>query len=169
MKYTIEVENVGPESALDITITDELTGGMVLGQIVTSQGVCSETAGLISCNLDDLEPGASAQIQIVVIPDPQLLGEIAVHEATVKSSRFDPITFNNSANSTVQIPALSEVGMIAMAGVLATISLVRVVRNTRQLWKHGLRKSGRLDSNQRPPAPHAGALPSCATPRSASG
>src|SRR6185369_9093498 len=25
--------------------------------------------------------------------------------------------------------------------------------------------SGRLDSNQRPPAPHAGALPSCATPR----
>ena len=25
--------------------------------------------------------------------------------------------------------------------------------------------SGRLDSNQRPPAPHTGALPSCATPR----
>src|ERR1051326_3588327 len=25
--------------------------------------------------------------------------------------------------------------------------------------------SGRLDLNQRPPAPHAGALPSCATPR----
>ena len=25
--------------------------------------------------------------------------------------------------------------------------------------------SGRLDSNQRPPAPHAGALPNCATPR----
>ena len=30
-------------------------------------------------------------------------------------------------------------------------------------------ESGRLDSNQRPPAPHAGALPSCATPRVASG
>ena len=28
-----------------------------------------------------------------------------------------------------------------------------------QLW------SGREDSNLRPPAPHAGALPSCATPR----
>ena len=25
--------------------------------------------------------------------------------------------------------------------------------------------SGRLDSNQRPPAPEAGALPDCATPR----
>ncbi|HIO63507.1 MAG TPA: hypothetical protein EYN37_04645 [Dehalococcoidia bacterium] len=36
MTYTIEVENVGPESALDITITDELTVEMVLGQIVTS-------------------------------------------------------------------------------------------------------------------------------------
>ena len=44
MTYTIEVENVGPESALDITITDELTVEMVLGQIVTSQGGCSETA-----------------------------------------------------------------------------------------------------------------------------
>jgi hypothetical protein len=28
-----------------------------------------------------------------------------------------------------------------------------------------LHLSGRLDSNQRPPAPKAGALPSCATPR----
>jgi hypothetical protein len=133
LTYTIEVENVGPESALDITFTDELTVGMVLDQIVTSQGVCSETAGLISCNLDDLEAGASAQIQIVVIPDPLLLGEIVVNEASVKSSRFDPITFNNSANSTVQIPALSEVGMIAMAGVLAAISHVRIVRDARQV------------------------------------
>ena len=38
-------------------------------------------------------------------------------------------------------------------------------------WRSGTRGhkvvgwSGRLDSNQRPPAPHAGALPSCATPR----
>jgi len=133
MPYTIEVENVGPESALDITITDELTVGMVLGQIVTSQGGCSETAGLISCNLDDLEPGASAQIQIVVIPDPPLLGEIVVNEASVKSSRFDPITFNNSANSTVQIPALSGVGMIAMVGVLAAMSRVGIVRDARQV------------------------------------
>ena len=106
---------------------------MVLGQIVTSQGGCSETAGHISCNPDDLEPGASAQIQIVVIPDPLLLGEIVINEASVKSSRFDPITFKNSANSTVQIPALSEVGMIAMAGVLAAISLVRIVRDASQL------------------------------------
>src|ERR1700730_4533922 len=30
---------------------------------------------------------------------------------------------------------------------------------TRKIW------SGRLDSNQRPPAPKAGALPGCATPR----
>ena len=105
MTYTIEVENVGPESALRITITDELTVGMVLGQIVTSQGGCSETAGHISCNPDDLEPGASAQTQIVVIPDPLLLGEIVINEASVKSSRFDPITFNNSADSTVQIRA----------------------------------------------------------------
>ena len=59
--------------------------------------------------------------------------------------------------------------MIAMVGVLAAISLVRIVRDARQVSRPGLRKSGRLDSNQRPPAPHAGALPSCATPRSASG
>ena len=32
--------------------------------------------------------------------------------------------------------------------------------NYRRKW------SGRLDSNQRPPAPKAGALPNCATPRS---
>src|SRR6187401_2087357 len=32
----------------------------------------------------------------------------------------------------------------------------------RKMWK---KWSGRLDSNQRPPAPKAGALPGCATPR----
>lgn len=117
MTYTIEVENVGPESALDITITDEMNIGMALDQIVTSQGGSSESAGLISCNLADLEPGASAQIRIVVIPDLLLLGEIVVNESSVKSSRFDPITFNNSASSTV----------------LAAISLVRIVRDATQL------------------------------------
>src|SRR5690554_5188106 len=35
----------------------------------------------------------------------------------------------------------------------------RQVRTTRKGW------SGRLDSNQRPLAPHASALPGCATPR----
>ena len=33
------------------------------------------------------------------------------------------------------------------------------------LWQRGCLWSGRVDSNHRPPAPHAGALPGCATPR----
>ena len=43
------------------------------------------------------------------------------------------------------------------------IQLTRVVR---LCCEDFLKKwSGRLDSNQRPPAPKAGALPGCATPR----
>ena len=39
------------------------------------------------------------------------------------------------------------------------------VRQGRLANGEAFRWSGRLDLNQRPPAPHAGALPSCATPR----
>ena len=39
------------------------------------------------------------------------------------------------------------------------------VRQGRLANSEAFRWSGRLDLNQRPPAPHAGALPSCATPR----
>ena len=42
-------------------------------------------------------------------------------------------------------------------------------RSSFMLWRFLLNWSGRLDSNQRPPAPKAGALPGCATPRHRTG
>src|SRR5438067_9647494 len=50
----------------------------------------------------------------------------------------------------------------------AACSLLRLRQVTlvaRSLHKSCRKWSGRLDSNQRPPAPKAGALPGCATPR----
>jgi hypothetical protein len=71
-------------------------------------------------------------VQIFVIPDTSLLGEKVVNEAVVASPRFDPISLNNTASTTVEIPSISDVGLVAMAGLFATILLVRIVRDAKQ-------------------------------------
>src|SRR5476649_1363876 len=47
--------------------------------------------------------------------------------------------------------------------LIGTLSPCRTCRNP--LWGGGFKISGRPDLNRGPPAPKAGALPSCATPR----
>ena len=61
-----------------------------------------------------------------------LLGEEVVNEAVVASPRFDPIILNNTASSTVQIPVISGVGLVAIAGAFVAILLVRIVRDAKQ-------------------------------------
>jgi hypothetical protein len=60
-----------------------------------------------------------------------ILGEEVVNEAVVVSRRFDPRELNNTASATVQIPVISSVGLMAMAGAFVAILLVRVVRDAR--------------------------------------
>jgi uncharacterized repeat protein (TIGR01451 family) len=132
LTYTLEVENVGPEPAIDVVISDQLPAGMAYQRAEPSDVQCSESAGLVRCNLDDLASGAMTDVQIFVIPDTSLLGEKVVNEAVVASPRFDPISLNNTASTTVEIPSISDVGLVAMAGVFATILLVRIVRDAKQ-------------------------------------
>ena len=133
LTYTLAVLNVGPETAIGVTISDTLAEGMEFVEAIPSQGECTESAGNVVCNLGDLVSGGSARVEIFVTPDMSLLGEEVVNEAVVASPRFDPITLNNSATTTVQIPVISSAGLVAMAGAFVAILLVRIIRDA----KHG--------------------------------
>jgi uncharacterized repeat protein (TIGR01451 family) len=131
LTYTLEVVNDGPETAIGVTLSDTLAAGMEFVEAIPSQGECSESTGNVVCNLGDLPSGGSARVEIRVTPDMSILGEEVVNEAVVVSRRFDPRELNNTASATVQIPVISSVGLMAMAGAFVAILLVRVVRDAR--------------------------------------
>ncbi|MBF0621638.1 MAG: putative Ig domain-containing protein, partial [Magnetococcales bacterium] len=62
--YTVVVSNQGSDTAVNIALTDTFpSGGIFLG-VTTSQGSCSEVDNTLACDLNSLEPGASASLSL---------------------------------------------------------------------------------------------------------
>ena len=74
--------------------------GVTLASTTPPQGTCDEAAGVVTCNLGDLNPGASATVEIVVTPTVE--GEIS-NTASVTSDVFDPNPVNNSATEIMTV------------------------------------------------------------------
>ena len=83
---------------------------------------------------------------------PELL--VFINENMVRLRGFEPLAYCLEGNCSIQL---------SYRRISAVVSYQRKVKvqflNPENIW------SGREDLNLRPPAPKAGALPSCATPR----
>jgi uncharacterized repeat protein (TIGR01451 family) len=130
--YTLNVQNIGPETALEVTVSDRLAQGMEFIEAVPSQGECSESERNVVCNLGDISVGESAQVEIIVRPELSLLGETIVNEAVVSSPRHDPSGDDNIDRIAVEIPSVSQIGLLAMAGVFAAILLAKFIQTAKQ-------------------------------------
>ncbi|MGH2809832.1 MAG: IPT/TIG domain-containing protein, partial [Actinomycetota bacterium] len=98
--FTVSVENRGPEDASNASVTDRLPTGVVLQQVISSQGDCTTPAAEVICTLGRLNAGASATIQVKVIPE--LPGAIT-NLARVDSDMPDPALDNNSTTLTLPV------------------------------------------------------------------
>src|SRR5439155_22683236 len=106
------------------------------------------------------------------------------HPATRKKTRPPPSSsspFASPASASLQVVPMNDyrresvsrfVVPFARATLIQCLSQPLIPRRRRglqlryvNLASNAEKWSGRLDSNQRPPAPKAGALPGCATPR----
>lgn len=100
--YTIQVQNNGPDTALDAVVSDTLPGGVTFISDSASQGSCSGTA-TVTCHLGALASGATAQVQIVVRAN--AVGTLT-NTASISSSATDGNTGNNSKTvQTSVVPA----------------------------------------------------------------
>ena len=97
--YTITVENQGPGTATGVIMTDELPSRVDFVSLTTSQGSCSGSARVV-CNLESLEAGASAEVQIVVSPTKP--GRLS-NTASVQAIESDPDSANNSATEITRV------------------------------------------------------------------
>jgi uncharacterized repeat protein (TIGR01451 family) len=129
--FTITVNNAGPGSATNVTVTDILPGGTSFVSATPSAGSCSGTT-TVTCNVGTLANGGNATITLAVqlnAPGP------VTNTATGTSDMTDPTPAVGAATITVNpaaalapIPTLSEWMLMALASALATIAALKVKR-----------------------------------------
>ncbi|MCB1058273.1 MAG: hypothetical protein KDD11_22465 [Acidobacteria bacterium] len=101
LRYTAVVVNLGPDTATDIRVTDTLPTGS--GYVVGggTDWSCHESAGLVTCHLDQLDPGSSSSIDLFV-DAPSSQGTI-VNQASVEAFEADADSSNNTELEVTQV------------------------------------------------------------------
>jgi uncharacterized repeat protein (TIGR01451 family) len=97
---TIVVDNLGPDTASSLTITDNTPAGTTFKSVSISAGSCTSpspgSTGAVKCRLGSLAAGANVTETLVVnVTAPA--GSVITDKASVTSKTFDPNTKNNSA------------------------------------------------------------------------
>jgi uncharacterized repeat protein (TIGR01451 family) len=95
--YTMTVANAGNASATGVALTDELAPGVTFQDATAG---CSETGGLVTCALGDIDVGASLDIDVIVTVDEGFCGTI-VNSADVSASNESGPALDNNASHTV--------------------------------------------------------------------
>jgi uncharacterized repeat protein (TIGR01451 family) len=98
--YQVSLSNGGPELAQNVVLTDTLPAGVSFIAAVADRGSCSESGGVVSCGLGDLEPQALVTVQITVSA---LTVGLSRHDLTVGSATADPNPANNSASEATTV------------------------------------------------------------------
>ena len=93
LTYTIDIDNAGPDSATDVTVTDALPPQVVFFSSAPSEGSCTGTT-VVTCDLSTIPSGASAKVSIQVSPRGP---GVVSNTASVRSNEDDPSPADNEA------------------------------------------------------------------------
>jgi uncharacterized repeat protein (TIGR01451 family) len=107
LAYTIEVENLGPETATGVTVTDPLPNRVKFASATTTAGTCSLKGQKLVCAIGTLETGAVAKVSSATITlnvTPQKAQTIT-NTATVAGDQGDSVAANNRASVSTNVLA----------------------------------------------------------------
>lgn len=113
---TVFVDNFGPSTARDVTITDThaSNGSFTFGTITPSQGTCDPpTSGLITCHLGLLPPATPTTTGRATVTIQLTATEAQTIDDTAKavSDTTDPDVTNNSSVDTITISASADLAL----------------------------------------------------------
>jgi uncharacterized repeat protein (TIGR01451 family) len=100
--YTITIENLGTESALDVRLDDRFPDAVTLRTVTTSQGTCSDTSINVFCELGEIPAGGVVIVQFdvtVACTTPQPM----FNTAEVSSATVDPNDTNDVSEETTAL------------------------------------------------------------------
>ena len=95
LTYTISVANSGPENATLVELTDTLFAGLSFQSAGSSQGTCTESSGVVTCDLGTIDSGEIAVVTVSVVPDDSTGGTTVSNVAGVRGSETDPNVNDN--------------------------------------------------------------------------
>lgn len=93
LTYTLNVTNLGPETATDVTLTDTLPGSVTF---VSASPGCMRSGVTVTCDLGSIASGGGESVTIVV--EPGAAGSIT-SAAAVSAVETDPVPSNNTAQA----------------------------------------------------------------------
>jgi uncharacterized repeat protein (TIGR01451 family) len=104
LHYTATAANfVGPNDASGVTLTINLPAGVFYVSATPTQGSCSHSAGVVTCNLGSLTEGATASVDILTEAR-NVNGPATINaSATVTATETDPVPGNNTASTSTQV------------------------------------------------------------------
>jgi uncharacterized repeat protein (TIGR01451 family) len=105
LSYTLAVSNLGPNTAVNLTVTDTLPAGVTYVSASGSGWTCSLSGNIVTCTSNSLAANASSSITINVIA-PSQPGTIT-NTATVSATTNDPNASNNTGSVTTTIISAS--------------------------------------------------------------
>jgi uncharacterized repeat protein (TIGR01451 family) len=116
LTYTVQVQNLGPDAASGVTVTDQLPKGVDFVSATAPAGQCARKGRKVTCNLGALPAptvnyatvnyGGPSTVTIAVIP--RKTGTIS-NTASVKGDQKDPVASNDKATAKTRVfsPAAS--------------------------------------------------------------
>jgi len=125
LTYSIKVENLGPDAATGVSVTDTLPKGVDYLSATTTLGTCSRKGRKVTCTLGSMpaptiDYSGPPTISITVVP--RRAGTIT-NTAAVKGDQKDAVPGNNSASATTLVTAVAKVP--TCRGVPATVTGTR--------------------------------------------
>ena len=107
LTYTIRVDNLGPDPATGVTVTDTVPKDLDFVSATSTVGQCANKGRKVTCTIGALESGAysvnsSATVTLTVIA--RKAGNVK-NTASVDGSQPDPVGSNNKSSVTVRVVA----------------------------------------------------------------
>jgi len=123
LTYTIEVTNLGPQGATDVTVTDKLPAQVDFLSASASSGTCDRNGRNVTCNIGVIPSGTAGNVTpgtVTIRVRPTRAGMIT-NVAQVESAENDPVTANNAAAENTRVVEAPAPGPAACRGVTATV------------------------------------------------
>jgi hypothetical protein len=97
--YTVQVANLGQNSASGVTLTTVLPASAIAGTYTSSQGTCTG-GSVLYCDLGTIANGSAATVTIAITPT--AAGSLTM-TGSASSVSFDPASSNNQANASTTV------------------------------------------------------------------
>jgi uncharacterized repeat protein (TIGR01451 family) len=120
LTYTIQVTNLGPQNATNVTVTDRLPGRTDFISATSTSGTCDRKGKEVTCNIGNLaaDPSKANAVTVTIQVRPTKKGTLK-NKASVDSVETDPVGANDSAEASTTV---IEPVAASCRGVAATIT-----------------------------------------------